>query len=33
MGYDTALRGYPPKGIEKIGSADSLAGIPCYHLG
>lgn len=31
MDYDTALRSYPNKRIEEIGSADILIGIPCYN--
>lgn len=31
MDYDTALRGYPAKRIEEIGSADILIGIPCFN--
>jgi hypothetical protein len=31
MDYDTALRSYPSKRIEEIGSADILIGIPCYN--
>lgn len=31
MDYDTALRLYPAKRIEEIGSADILVGIPCYN--
>ncbi len=31
MDYDTALRAYPNKRIEEIGSADILIGIPCYN--
>ena len=31
MNYNTALRGYPSKRIEEIGTADILIGIPCYN--
>ncbi len=31
MNYNTALRVYPSKRIEEIGSADILIGIPCFN--
>ena len=31
MGYDTGLRAYTAKRIEKIEHADILVGIPCFN--